>query len=643
MAIFYLDIDDEITSAAARIRGTPDLVVVLVLPAGSRIATSRINFRLLAREAQQRSRRLSIVAPDAAARALAATAGLPVYASTMEYEASLPLPAEAGAAIRAPEPPAGRGASGPGAGRPAGAGPPAAGRPAGGAPSTGQAAAIPQGALESAAGTGFPPSAPHPGSARPGPTTGLGADRGTGPAPRPSHRRRNAALVGLLVLAFVGVAGGVAAYLLLPSASIVLSVHSVPIPPVSFVVTADPDVTATDSGAAVVPAIRLDLPLTASGTFKASGKRVDEAPAVGSVRWTNCDPTRSYTIPGGTPVRTAAGIAFGTDEAVFLPVAILNPPRIACQDRTVTVTAAKTGTGSNVAAGTITVIPGQYNNVVISVTNPAPTSGGKRTEFPKVTQKDVTGALTALGKQLDAQLVTAAAAPVGLIAGTTAYPETATRGTATATVDPATLVDQEVAQFDLGVTATGTVVAVDPAPILALGQARAAAAVPSDQDLVAGSAAVTVGPGTVDGQRVRFGVTARADAAPRIDEATLRRQVEGRSAVEAQAILGAFGDVTVTLWPGWASTIPTFDARVDLRIEGLAGSSPSSPPSMSPAPTASPAPTPSPAPALPSSPGPSAPAATSESAGPPASLAPAASPAPSGSVASPAPSASTAP
>ena len=89
MAIYYLDIDDEITSAAARIRGTRDLAVVLVLPAGSRIATSRINFRLLAREAQQRSRRLSIVAPEASTRALAAAAGLPVFASTQEYESSL--------------------------------------------------------------------------------------------------------------------------------------------------------------------------------------------------------------------------------------------------------------------------------------------------------------------------------------------------------------------------------------------------------------------------------------------------------------------------------------------------------------------------------------------------------------------------
>jgi hypothetical protein len=619
MAIFYLDIDDEITSAAARIRGTADLVVVLVLPAGSRIATSRINFRLLAREAQQRSRRLSIVAPDAAARALAATAGLPVYGSTMEYEASLlPSLADGGAGAAASALPA--------------SSVPAAVRPAAGAPAPAATPSVPRDATAPDAGRAFAPPAPHAGPARPGPTTGLGAERGRDPAPRSSHRRRNAAVIGLLVLAFVGVAGGAAAYLLLPTASIVLTVRSTPIPPVTFVVTADPDVTAPDAAAAVVPATRMDLPLTASGTFKASGKRVDEAPAVGTVRWTNCDPTRSYTIPGGTPVRTPAGIAFGTDEAVFLPVAILNPPQIACQNRTVTVTAAKTGTDANVAAGTITVIPGQYNSVVLSVTNPAPTSGGKRNSFPKVTQKDVTAALAALGKQLDAQLATAAAAPPGLPAGSTAYPETATLGAATATVDPATLVDQEIAQFDLGTTATGTVVTVDPAPIVTLGQARVSASVPADHDLVAGSPVVTVGPGTADGQRVRFGVTARADAAPRVDESSLRKQVEGRSAEEAQAILGVFGDATVTLWPGWATTIPTFDARVDLRIDGVAGPSASGVPSASPAASASPAPS--------SSATPGVSAAPSGSAGPPASLAPAA---PSASVASPAPSPSTAP
>lgn len=604
MAIFYLDIDDEITSAAARIRGTEDLVVVLVLPAGSRIATSRINFRLLAREAQQRNRRLSIVAPDASARALAATAGLPVFASTMDYESSLPAAAGLVGGDAAAPPDAAAGVA---------VVPPAP------APDPGTAlaqarrltpdelaardAALAGGVAGSSSGS-TPGSARRQGdgssrhaempdrqasAARLGPSTGLGPERDPAARPRPRRRRRTALFVALLLIVFLGVVGGAAAYLLLPSASIVLTVRSAPLAPVEFVATADPAATNADPQSLVVPATRLEIPLAASGTFKSTGKRVAEAAAAGSVRWTNCDPTRAYTIPQGTLVRTASGMAFATDEAIFLPVAILNVRTLTCQDRTVSVTAGKTGPDGNVAAGTITVIPGQYNSVVISVRNPAPTAGGMRDEFPKVTQKDVTAALAALGKQLEAQLVAGAAAPVGLPAGSTAFPETATRGATLPTLDPTTLVGQEVASFDLGATATGSVVTVDPAPLVALGEARLAAAIPADRDLVAGSALVTVGPGTVDGQEVRFGVTARAESVPRIDEAALRTQLLGRSPADARSILARYGDAVVTLWPGWATTIPTFDARVDFRVEGLPDLSPSQAPPQS----ATPAPTPS--------------------------------------------------
>ncbi|MEX1172680.1 MAG: hypothetical protein WEG56_08710, partial [Chloroflexota bacterium] len=87
--VIYLDIDDEITSAASRIRAAEGGRVAVVLPYGSRVATSRINFRLLSRDAMTHAKRLSIVAGDAATRALAASAGLPVFASVAEYEASL--------------------------------------------------------------------------------------------------------------------------------------------------------------------------------------------------------------------------------------------------------------------------------------------------------------------------------------------------------------------------------------------------------------------------------------------------------------------------------------------------------------------------------------------------------------------------
>ena len=60
-----------------------------MLPYGSRVATSRINFRLLSRDALTHEKRLSIVAGDPATRALAASAGLPVFSSVAEYEASV--------------------------------------------------------------------------------------------------------------------------------------------------------------------------------------------------------------------------------------------------------------------------------------------------------------------------------------------------------------------------------------------------------------------------------------------------------------------------------------------------------------------------------------------------------------------------
>src|SRR6266705_180086 len=90
--IVYLDVDDEITSAASRIRSAPGTKVALVVPYGSRIATSRINFRLLSREAVVSNRRLSVIAGDAASRALAASAGLPVFATIAEYESALTGP-----------------------------------------------------------------------------------------------------------------------------------------------------------------------------------------------------------------------------------------------------------------------------------------------------------------------------------------------------------------------------------------------------------------------------------------------------------------------------------------------------------------------------------------------------------------------
>jgi hypothetical protein len=76
MAVWYLDNDDEITDAVARLRDTDDEHVVLVVPPGSRIATGRINFKLLAREARSRDLTLAVASPDEQVRTMAASAGV---------------------------------------------------------------------------------------------------------------------------------------------------------------------------------------------------------------------------------------------------------------------------------------------------------------------------------------------------------------------------------------------------------------------------------------------------------------------------------------------------------------------------------------------------------------------------------------
>ncbi len=638
MATFYLDVDDEITSAAARIRSSADVDVALVLPAGSRIATSRINFRLLAREASERSRRLVIVAPEASTRALAASAGLPVFASVVEYEdsraddgvpgdATAPVPAAATGDDSTPR--AGTAALGAAAAAAAGAAatrtraharpivPAQPGVPAEAAGTTSMPPAAPSAARPTAAA---PADAAHD-AGRDGVRTrgAVGASTGLGAAPTtaPARRRRWPLVVAvLLVVALLSGTGAAVGYVLLPMATVTLQIASEPVGPVVFTGTADPDAVAVDAESATVPAMRVAVPLSATGTFKATGKRVEEAAATGSVQWQNCDPSRAYTIPARAVVRTAAGVGFATQDAILLPVAIISgtPPniRVQCQVRNVDVTAQRSGPAGNVAAGSIRVVPGTYDPQLVLVTNPAATSGGLREEFPKVTEKDVAAATAVLTKQLDEQLAAVAPSPPGTPAGAIAYPETARRSEPVPSVPAADLVGQEVATFDLTLTADGSVVAADPTPLEVIGAARVIAEVPEGMTLREGSVQVEVGDGTVEGEQVRYPVKSVAEAVPQVSEDAVRTLVKGKTPAEAEALLGDYGTVEVTLWPDWVTVITTVDPRLTITVEGV--------PPAGPTPLPTPRPTPSPVPAPSESGGPSESAPPS---GPPSPATPA--------------------
>jgi hypothetical protein len=391
------------------------------------------------------------------------------------------------------------------------------------------------------------------------------------PVAKPRRRGPRAGLVAgvLLLVAAVAVAG-VAAYLVLPSAEITVTPVVLPVGPIDVTVRADPEATDVDQEAGVIPAQTIGIPVEVSGEFPATGKRVESTAAKGGVRWKNCDPSAPYSIPRGTTVRTRDGVAFTIDETVFLPVAVISGTgtnvSLKCQTSEVSVTAAEDGPDGNVDVGTIRVVPARYNRNLISVTNPAATTGGAREEFTRVSRKDVDAALATLATEADAQFQATLEHPDGVPAGATTFPETGVMSEPVPTVDPETLVGQEVESFTLGMTADGSVLAVDSSPVEAMVEASLLEAVTPGYELVDGSTRVVVGDGTVDGTTVVFPAAGVAKQVRPVDGEALRGQVMGLTEAEARAVLEPYGSVEIVLWPGFATTVPTLDQRVSLVV-----------------------------------------------------------------------------
>ena len=608
----YLDVDDEITSAAARIRGSEATKVALVVPYGSRIATSRMNFRLLSREALVNNRRLSIVATDPATRALAASAGLPVFASVAEWDDAAGGTADGssaeGATATAASPTSTPAKAIVGE-APATTAPPtsSSSRRKGPKPAAPEQATL---ALPVA-------SAAVPAAAVAGPPVPRGLSPGSSvPTPIPSApsrvsvaRGRSMPQVGAPVLIVAAVAmlalvvAGVGAFLFLPSAVIVVTPRPEGIGPIALVVRADPDITSPNAGENLVPAERLEVPVSASDTFSATDKRVEETRASGEVVFQSLNSGSENTIPKGSIVSTEGGIGFQTTATITLPRATIipgTPIEIRPSSKSVGVIAVKLGTAGNVQANAINVVPRDEDPELTKVKNPDSTAGGTHEEFPRIGKEDVDGAMVALQAKIVDAFDAALADGAGAKANATVFAETAELGESIPSVDPATLIGKEVATFDLGLTASGTVIAVDSSPVVKIAETRLLSNVGADHRLVEGSVEIVPGDPTVSGGEVSFPVTAKATRVPILDPAELLGLIKGRTVDEARTIIAQFGDVVITPWPEWVTSIPGIESRVTIEIVGqTGGTSDQSPsPSQSASPSRSPRPSVTPKPSL---------------------------------------------
>jgi hypothetical protein len=524
MAIYYLDVDDEITSAAARIRDSSDNRIALVLSGGSRVATSRINFRLLAREAKHRNKRLAIIAADPSVQSIARSAELPVYASVGDYEK-----AEATLARGMP-------------GRTSGE----------------TSAALDELALTVAPGSGA--AAARSGNTRV-PAAGAGDRLWT------RLRISRPVLVGIAVLVVLAVAA--TGFFFYPSAKVVLTLRQESVGPITVSVKVDPSVAAANDLSGTVPGLDKAFPVEASGTFKATGQSVAETAATGTVTFTSLNTFLAVPILAGTQVSTASGVAFVTATTVTVPKATVSGTTITAGAVNVAVTAVNKGLSGNVAANTIVNLPSELAGPLVGkrpVTNKTATSGGTHTVTPKVVQADLDAAEASLFSQLDAHFQSALSSPGAVPSDQSLFNGSAHLGTAVCDPDPATLVDQAVASFQLDCKSTGTATMTTTTNISALAERRVKAAVRTGYLLVDDSVTSSVGSPTTQGSTVVVPVTVRAVQVPVVDVDALRAKIKGMSVDEARTYLSQYGKVQISVSPDWATSLPSFDFRIDIEL-----------------------------------------------------------------------------
>jgi hypothetical protein len=373
-------------------------------------------------------------------------------------------------------------------------------------------------------------------------------------------------LIVLAALALVVLVGGVAAYVLLPTATAVITPRAEGVTLPAVTITADPSATAPDAAARVIPATVVPLDVSAKDTFPATDKRVEETRATGVVRFSNLDFLRTNTIPAGSVVSTNAGVRFRTKAAITVPRADLVGLTVFPGRRNVEVEAVDPGTAGNVEPNTIVIVPKGEDPQALKVVNPDATTGGTHEEFPRVAQEDVDKAVEQLTTALDEAFRTRLADP-SIAPGATVFDQTATLGEATPTTDPASLVGQEVESFELELTATGTVVTVDPGPVSAIADQLLREQIDAGHQLVADSITVDVGEPVVSGQSITFSATATGQEVAILDPDQLREQILGKPLEAARELLSAYGDVELTAWPDWVGSVPTIADRVSVRVE----------------------------------------------------------------------------
>jgi hypothetical protein len=351
------------------------------------------------------------------------------------------------------------------------------------------------------------------------------------------------------------IVGAIALLLMIavPSATVLVSPSSTPMPAATFTVRAGPG--------GDIPAQPLSATVTTKVTGTATGSRIEDVKATGSVQLLN-QTTDDIAIPKGTVVQTSTGgdrIQFMTTESKTLPRSVIVFVTVVPGTADIAVEAVLGGPSGNVPASRIVV----SNNSRYKVTNPAATSGGDTKRVPVVKAEDYSAATAkanvdrALADEANTQKLrwkSQLAADAVVYVGT---PSLTSQGSLN------DVVGREVATFDVPVTATvqGFAVAGDQPTKAAVERYRTMA---STGNVLDERAAQFNAVPTVADNGVSWRISASGTQSPQLDAARIRGALAGRTPAEARAVLDAQGlrviDLRVT--PSWWPRMPLLDVRI---------------------------------------------------------------------------------
>lgn len=561
MSVWYLDLDDEITDAVARLRAAKDDKVVLVIPPGSRIGTGRINFRLLAREAETRGLTVALVSSDPQVRALGASAGLTAHARVTDAERALglevdeestgtrttavPSAARVGAAVSTTADPAADEAA-------------AVGK-------------VRRGGLLHRRREGYAVT-PRTATAAAGEETGAVTviPYGPGDGARivrrgPSTRRRvvtwgtRGAIIGALAAGALYVA-----YLTVPTATVTLTPGTSTLGPEQASIVASPNTPVVDVATGAIPAEWYKIPLIKSGTFDATGRDEVLTFAKGKVVFTSKNTITDMVIKDGQRLSTVDGRDYKTLAQVVLPVWDGEGPKPRAE---VAIQAIRRGKDGNTGAETVSVVRGNLDRLGISVNNPEPITGGDRFFRQVVTTKDCNAARAALVTELEADLAVAAAEDA--TPGLTRYKESATLAEVALTPTCEDLVDSspEEGRFELKAQTTGTVLEVDESVLDEVAAQHFQLGLDPSIQIEPGSVtAEPAGAPVVEDDKVTFPMAVTALVTLPWDAATIKQEIAGKPVPAAKEILSKYGAATLTMWPDFVPNVPTDAGRISLVI-----------------------------------------------------------------------------